>query len=129
MKNDKSQPDSGGKLDFVEECSWVDNHNGGERFVLLDCTYILPTEEKKGIKEYKKEHIPTASFFDIDSICDPETDLPHMLPTIEFFPNKLDCLELRTAIMSFVTMEVMAPWLQCVYSGCFKYLDINQSLF
>ena len=53
MKNEKVQPDIGGKLDFVEECSWVDKHIGGESFVLLDCRYFLPTEGKKGIKEYR----------------------------------------------------------------------------
>ena len=95
MKNEKSQPDSGGKLDFVEECSWVNNHIGGESFVLLDCRYFLPTEGKKGIKEYNKEHIPTASFFDIDSICDTETDLPHMLPTVEFFSEQIELLGIK----------------------------------
>ena len=97
MKNEKIQPDIGGKLDFVEECSWVDNHIGGEHFVLLDCRYFLPTEGKKGIEEYEKEHIPTAIFFDIDSICDTDTDLPHMLPTAEFFSEQIGLLGIKNS--------------------------------
>lgn len=43
-----------------------------------------------GVKEdtranYRDNHIPGASFFDIDKIADPEATLPHMMPVAEIF--------------------------------------------
>ena len=97
MTNETIPLNIGNKLNFVEECSWVDNHIGGGHFVLLDCRYFLPMDGKKGIEEYQKEHIPNAIFFDIDRICDTDTDLPHMLPTAEFFSEQIGLLGIKNS--------------------------------
>jgi thiosulfate/3-mercaptopyruvate sulfurtransferase len=49
--------------------------------VLFDATKYLPNEDKDGRAEFLKAHIPGARYFDIDEIADPETDLPHMVPS------------------------------------------------
>ena len=36
-------------------------------------------------KEFSQKRIPGAMFFDIDSICDSSSTLPHMFPTADFF--------------------------------------------
>jgi thiosulfate/3-mercaptopyruvate sulfurtransferase len=49
--------------------------------IVFDATYYLPNEGKVGRTEFSKANIPGARFFDIDEIADPDTDLPHMVPT------------------------------------------------
>ncbi|MDE2199074.1 MAG: sulfurtransferase [Rhodospirillales bacterium] len=41
----------------------------------------LPNEPKNGLVEFRRAHIPGARFFDIDVIADPDTTLPHMVPS------------------------------------------------
>jgi len=48
--------------------------------VVVDATYFLPTHNRDAHAEYRNAHIPGAVFFDIESISDHSTDLPHMLP-------------------------------------------------
>jgi thiosulfate/3-mercaptopyruvate sulfurtransferase len=49
--------------------------------VVFDATKYLPNEPKDGRAEFVRAHIPGARYFDIDRIADPDTDLPHMVPT------------------------------------------------
>jgi len=51
---------------------------------VLDCTWFMPGTQNSE-KEYLTEHIPTAIYFNIDEIADKSTDLPHMLPSADFF--------------------------------------------
>ncbi len=49
--------------------------------VVFDATKYLPNEPKDGKIEFLRTHIPGARYFDIDQVADPDTDLPHMVPT------------------------------------------------
>jgi len=49
--------------------------------VVFDATKYLPNENKDGRAEFVRAHIPGARYFDIDVVADPDTDLPHMVPT------------------------------------------------
>lgn len=53
--------------------------NNGVSFV--DGSWYLPAQNRNGHEEYTHMRIPGAVFFDIDRISDPETSLPHMLPS------------------------------------------------
>jgi thiosulfate/3-mercaptopyruvate sulfurtransferase len=54
---------------------------GQPGLVIFDATKYLPNEDKDGKAEFLKAHIPGARYFDIDEIADPDTNLPHMVPT------------------------------------------------
>ena len=43
-------------------------------------------------QEFKVDRIPGSRFFDVDEISDPDTDLPHMLPSAEAFAATADAL-------------------------------------
>jgi thiosulfate/3-mercaptopyruvate sulfurtransferase len=60
---------------------WLARELGSADFVVFDATKYLPNEPKDGRSEFLRAHIPGARFFDIDHIADPDTDLPHMVPT------------------------------------------------
>src|SRR3979411_183033 len=49
--------------------------------IVFDATKYLPNEAKDGKAEFLRAHIPGARYFDIDQIADPDTELPHMVPT------------------------------------------------
>ena len=60
---------------------WLADELGKPDLVVFDATKYLPNEDKDGHTEFLAAHIPGARFFDIDLVADPETDLPHMVPS------------------------------------------------
>ena len=60
---------------------WLAGVIGQPDLVIFDATKYLPNEDKDGKAEFLKAHVPGARYFDIDEIADPDTALPHMVPT------------------------------------------------
>jgi len=60
---------------------WLAGEFGKPDLAVFDATKYLPNEPKDGRAEFLAAHIPGARYFDIDVIADPDTDLPHMVPT------------------------------------------------
>jgi thiosulfate/3-mercaptopyruvate sulfurtransferase len=60
---------------------WLAAELGKPDLVVFDATKYLPNEPKDGRTEFLRAHIFGARYFDIDQIADPDTDLPHMVPT------------------------------------------------
>jgi thiosulfate/3-mercaptopyruvate sulfurtransferase len=58
---------------------WLADNLG--EVLVFDCTYYLATEQRDAMAEFTAGHIPSAGYFDIKAICDPDTDLPHMVPS------------------------------------------------
>ena len=58
---------------------WLADYLG--EVVVFDTTKYLPNEPKDAMAEFRAAHIPGARFFDIDEAADPDTTLPHMVPT------------------------------------------------
>jgi thiosulfate/3-mercaptopyruvate sulfurtransferase len=67
--------------DPLVSTAWLAQHLGDAGLVVLDATYYLPSEGRDAPAEFREAHIPGARFFDIDAVADPETDLPHMVPS------------------------------------------------
>ena len=49
--------------------------------VILDASWHLPAAKRDAKAEFLAGHIPGARFFDIDATAEPDTKLPHMLPS------------------------------------------------
>jgi thiosulfate/3-mercaptopyruvate sulfurtransferase len=60
---------------------WLAGHLGAPGLVVLDATLYLPNEGKDARAEFRTAHIPGARFFDVNEVADPDTDLPHMVPS------------------------------------------------
>jgi len=71
---------------------WLAANLGQPGLVVFDATKYLPNEPKDGKAEFLKAHIPGARFFDIDEVADPDTDLPHMVPTPGRFAKLLGAM-------------------------------------
>lgn len=60
---------------------WLAGELGKPDLVVFDASFYLPAEAKDGRAEYRRAHIPGARYFDINEVADPDTDLPHMVPS------------------------------------------------
>ena len=65
--------------DALVETDWLADNL--DKVKVLDASWYLPAQKRDARAEYAAGHIPGAMFFDIDAIADPNTTLPHMLPS------------------------------------------------
>jgi len=71
---------------------WLAAELGKPDLVVFDATKYLPNESKDGRSEFLAAHIPGARYFDIDEVADPETDLPHMVPSAGRFAGLMGAM-------------------------------------
>ena len=64
---------------------WLIKNHDWSHLKICDATYFLATHKRDAKAEYLENHICGAIRFDIDSIKNPASDLPHMLPTAQQF--------------------------------------------
>ncbi|ALK09316.1 3-mercaptopyruvate sulfurtransferase [Blastochloris viridis] len=70
---------------WLVSTEWLAAHLGAPDIVVVDGTYHLPATGRDAEAEYLAGHIPHAVRFDIDSIKDPSSPLPHMVPPPDVF--------------------------------------------
>ncbi len=71
---------------------WLAQHRKDPTVRIVDSSWYLPAMERSGRTEYDVAHIPGAVFWDIDGIADPDSPLPHMLPSGEIFAAHMEAL-------------------------------------
>ena len=54
-----------------------------DKVKIIDCSWHMPQENRNGLDEYNKLHIPNSIFFDLDNNSSRKTDLPHMLVSLD----------------------------------------------
>lgn len=59
---------------------------------LLDATYFVPPDPRDPQQTFETAHLPNAVRFDIDTIANPNTSLPHMLPSPQDFARAVGLL-------------------------------------
>jgi len=84
--------ESGRVLVTTEELEQsLSSSSSSNQLILLDASWHMPSTKRNGHEEHQKKQIPTAQFFNIDTIADPmgsntnPNSLPHMLPSNENF--------------------------------------------
>ncbi len=75
--------------DALVSTEWLAEHINAPDVRVVDASFYLPAENRNARQEYEDCHIPGAVFFDIDEICDTDSDLPHMLPSPEKFSSRV----------------------------------------
>jgi thiosulfate/3-mercaptopyruvate sulfurtransferase len=71
---------------------WLAERLGEPGLVVCDCSFHLPVDGRDATAEYRSARIPGARFFDIETIADRSTGLPHMLPTASAFAEMVGAL-------------------------------------
>lgn len=73
------------RSDALIEPEWLQQNLSAPNVKVVDGSWYLSTAQRDPRAEYAGAHIAGARFFDIESVCDPVTSLPHMLPSPEAF--------------------------------------------
>jgi thiosulfate/3-mercaptopyruvate sulfurtransferase len=71
---------------------WLAERLDAPDLVVVDGSWYLPTMNRDPEAEYRAGHIPGAVRFDIDTIRDTASPLPHMLPSPEAFASAMRAL-------------------------------------
>lgn len=72
------------KSPFVS-ADWLEERLGKPGLSIVDGSWYLPSQNRDARAEYEAGHIPGAVFFDHDKVVDPDSHLPHALPSPETF--------------------------------------------
>lgn len=70
---------------WLRSTAWLAERLEAPDIVIIDGTYFLSTMGRNAEAEFLDAHIPGAQRFDIDTVKDPESDLPHMMPPATVF--------------------------------------------
>ncbi|MCA3629115.1 MAG: sulfurtransferase, partial [Methylobacterium sp.] len=81
------------EIPFVSTAWLAENHHRPEVKV-VDGSWHLPPTGRSGPKEFAEAHLPGAVFFNIDTVADLSSGLPHMLPMAEHFAHAAGALGL-----------------------------------
>ena len=77
---------------YVVTPAWLAAHLNGPDLAILDGSWHLPPENRDAGAEFEQRHIPGAQFFDINTIADVASGLPHMLPSDDQFAGAVGAM-------------------------------------
>ncbi len=82
--------------DSLVGAEWLHQHIDHSQLVIFDGSWHMPSTGQDAFKEWQSEHIKNARFFDFDqTVCAPDTELPHMMPDAEVFTREVQKLGLN----------------------------------
>ncbi|TCS08558.1 3-mercaptopyruvate sulfurtransferase [Rhizobium sp. BK418] len=73
------------KSRFVVAADWLQAELGKPDLRVLDASFYLPAQKRDADAEYAAGHIPGAIRFDQDKIADHSSNLPHTIPSPDYF--------------------------------------------
>ena len=93
-----------------------------EKVKIIDCSWHMPAEKRNSKNEFDKEHIPNSLFFDLDKNSKQNTDLPHMLPSLEEWEKIVSNLGIlnNDRIIIYDNSDVISAcrcWYNFIYFG------------
>ncbi|GBF94260.1 3-mercaptopyruvate sulfurtransferase [Raphidocelis subcapitata] len=71
---------------------WLAERLGSPGVKVLDVSWYMPAMGRDRVADFRAARIPGARFWDIDGVCAPASDLPHMLPSEAAFAAAADAL-------------------------------------
>ncbi|WP_193177612.1 3-mercaptopyruvate sulfurtransferase [Oricola nitratireducens] len=80
------------KSPFVVSPEWLVRHLKDPGLSIVDASWYLPAQNRDPRAEYNAAHIPGAVFFDQDAVVDPDSDLPHTLPSPRVFEQHVSAM-------------------------------------
>ena len=80
------------KPNLVVDTKWLNKRLNRDDLIIMDASWHMPAMNRDPANEFERHHIPGAAFFDHDAIVDPESLLPHALPSEQLFADKVSAL-------------------------------------
>ena len=75
--------------EFVVSFDWLQTRLGEPNLRIVDASWYLPAQNRDAKAEFNTARIPGAVHFDIDTIADVNSGLPHTLPSPELFSESV----------------------------------------
>ena len=110
--------------DSLVSVDWLKQHLDDDNLIIFDSSWHMPATGRDAFKEWQQEHIRGARFFDFDGkICDPDSELPHMLPSEEIFTREMQALGLNqdSVVVVYDSMGMFSSprgWWMLRVMGC-----------
>lgn len=110
--------------EILVDADWLHANLAAPDLIVFDASWHLPGTGRDALSEWRQAHIPGARFFDFDArISDPDSDLPHMLPSAEIFTREVRALGLNrnSAVVIYDTMGMYSSpraWWMLRAMGC-----------
>jgi thiosulfate/3-mercaptopyruvate sulfurtransferase len=82
-------------MDSLVSTDWLERELGAPDLRIIDATTFLPGTGRDGRAEFEQAHIPGAVFVDLEDISDPDSPLPHMMPSEARFASRMQSLGAR----------------------------------
>lgn len=79
-------------MESLVSTDWLADELGAADLKVIDASWFLPDAGRHGRAEYEAAHIPGAVFLDLETVSDPNSDLPHMLPSPARFASRVRAL-------------------------------------
>jgi thiosulfate/3-mercaptopyruvate sulfurtransferase len=89
LRTDNAAPTP--KSRWLVSTEWLADHLNDSNLIVVDGSYLV-LQKRDSHAEYRAEHIPGAVFFDVDTIADHSSELPHMLPGPTHFGEAVGAL-------------------------------------
>ena len=105
---------------FLIETDWLEKNLNNVK--IIDCSWHMPQAKRNGYEEYKRNHIPRSIFFDLDKNSKKETDLPHMLVSLNEWERIVSemGIENNDQIVIYDNSDVISAcrcWYNFIYFG------------
>ena len=102
------------------DTSWLEKNLSNVK--VIDASWHMLQTKRDGYREYYKEHLPNAIFFDLDKNSKIDTDLPHMLTDLKSWNKILSKLgiENNDEIVIYDNSDVISScrcWYNLIYFG------------
>jgi thiosulfate/3-mercaptopyruvate sulfurtransferase len=78
--------------DPLVSTDWLAEHRKDPDVRIVDSSWYLPAMQRDGRAEYEAAHIPRTVFWDIETVADTTSGLPHMMPTPEDFARHMSAM-------------------------------------
>ncbi|MCV0396899.1 MAG: 3-mercaptopyruvate sulfurtransferase [Rhizobiaceae bacterium] len=78
--------------DFFVTADWLEANLEKPGLTVVDGAWYLPAQQRDAKAEYEAGHIPGAVFFDHDGVVDPDSDLPHTIPSPDEFARQVGAM-------------------------------------
>ena len=82
-------------MNQLVEIDWLKKNLNNPQIKIIDGTWHMPTSGLNAFEIFKEKHIPNAIFVDLEEISDPNSELPHMMPTEDYFEKKISSYGLK----------------------------------
>ncbi len=72
--------------------AWLGGQLSAPDLRVVDARHYMPDDARDPAQDYARAHIPGAVFLDIDAVADPDSPLPHMMPSAKAFAAHVGAL-------------------------------------